>query len=127
MLSASVKRISILKQLKNTMSTGNKGPIESSIFGKLKDKFTPTYLDVFNESGMHNVPKGSETHFKVVIVSDSFAKLPLIKRHRSVNSVLQDELSSGVHALSITAKTPEEWAKSPKMHQSPPCKGGAGL
>ena len=39
----------------------------------------PTHLEIINESYMHNVPKGSETHFKVVVISDVFDKLPLIK------------------------------------------------
>ena len=63
--------------------------------------FQPSHLEVINESNMHNVPKGSETHFKVVVVSDSFEGLSLVKRHRAVNEVLAQELQSGVHALSI--------------------------
>lgn len=54
-------------------------PIETSIRKKLKQTFLPTHMDVLNESYMHNVPKGAETHFKVVVVSDKFADLPLIK------------------------------------------------
>lgn len=61
----------------------------------------PTHLEVINESNMHNVPKGSESHFKVVVVSMDFENLSLIKRHRMVNDVLKDELAGGVHALSI--------------------------
>jgi len=52
-----------------------------------------------------------ETHFKVTIVSDKFDKMPLIERHRAVNECLSEELEGGVHALSIQAKTPEQWAK----------------
>jgi stress-induced morphogen len=65
-----------------------------------------------NESFMHNVPKGSETHFKVVVVSDAFEGMALIKRHRAVNTTLKAELAAGVHALTITAKTPSEWEAS---------------
>ena len=36
-------------------------------------------MEVMNESYMHNVPKGSETHFKVVVVSPKFEGQPLIK------------------------------------------------
>lgn len=48
---------------------------------------------VLNESSGHNVPKGSETHFKVVVISDAFDGQKLIARHRMVNSILADELS----------------------------------
>lgn len=53
--------------------------IEESITNKLKSALNTVYLNVINESYMHNVPKGSETHFKVVVVSDKFDNLPLIK------------------------------------------------
>lgn len=39
----------------------------------------PSYIEIINESYMHNVPKGSETHFKVIVVSDKFTDKPLLK------------------------------------------------
>jgi len=103
-------------------------PVESSIRQKLESYFEPKHLEVLNESFMHKVPKGSETHFKVVIVSDRFANEPLLNRHRLVNKILEEELKSGVHALSIIAKTPEQWESSSKViDKSPPCRGGTGL
>jgi len=100
--------------------------VESVITQKLTNEFKPVYLDVINESYMHNVPKGSETHFKVVVVSSSFNDKPLIQRHRMVNDILKEELTSGVHALSIQAKTPEQWDNSTKtVPKSPPCLGGS--
>ncbi|XP_039312320.1 bolA-like protein 1 isoform X2 [Solenopsis invicta] len=76
-------------------------PIENSIKGKLEAALKPLHCNVINESYMHNVPKNSETHFKVVVVSEKFDKQPLIKRHRMINQLLQAELQGGVHALSI--------------------------
>lgn len=49
-----------------------------------------------------------ETHFFVEVVSDKFQGLPTIKRHRAVNSMLQDEFDAGLHALSLRLKTPAE-------------------
>ncbi|XP_076439702.1 DNA-binding transcriptional regulator BolA-like [Babylonia areolata] len=88
-------------------------PLESSIKKKLTDTFKPTVLQIVNESYMHNVPKGSETHFKVVVVSDSFEGASLVQRHRLVNTTLAEEFASGLHALSIVAKTPEPVGKVP--------------
>ncbi|XP_067671479.1 DNA-binding transcriptional regulator BolA-like [Haliotis asinina] len=106
----------------------NEWPVETSIRKKLADAFQPEVLEVINESHMHNVPKGSESHFKVLVVSEKFSNQPLIKRHRMVNDTLQQELKTQVHALSILAKTPEQWNTSEqKIGQSPPCRGGAGL
>ena len=101
------------------------GPIGSAIVEKLAAAFAPSHLDVVNESANHNVRAGSETHFKVVVISQAFAGKALLERHRAVNETLAAELANGVHALSIVAKTPEQWAKSHSVPESPDCMGGA--
>lgn len=99
--------------------------VQELLIGKLTEKFAPETLDVINESYMHNVPKGAQSHFKVIVVSDVFQGQSLINRHRSVQDVLRDEISNYIHAITITAKTPEEWAKiNPASIKSPPCLGG---
>lgn len=85
----------------------------------------PTFLEVLNESHMHSVPRGSETHFKVVIVSERFEGQPLVARHRLVYEALGEELRAGLHALAITSKSPAEWEASPLAPKSPPCLGGS--
>ena len=47
--------------------------VQARIEQKLQSAFVPAMLQVVNESHMHSVPPGSETHFKVVVVSDRFA------------------------------------------------------
>lgn len=49
-----------------------------------------------------------ETHFNLKIVSPKFTGHTLVKRHRMVYDLLADELTSGLHAISIVAQTPEE-------------------
>ncbi|XP_020284360.1 bolA-like protein DDB_G0274169 [Pseudomyrmex gracilis] len=101
--------------------------VENSIRTKLEAALKPVHYDVINESYMHNVPQGSETHFKVIVVSEKFDNQPPIKRHRMINELLQAELERGVHALSIVAKTPEQWETSNKtITPSPACRGGFG-
>ena len=111
-----------------TMSLKSQGPVSTTIARKLEETFAPLHMDIINESYMHNVPKGSETHFKVVIVSDKFSEMKnLIQRHRAINETLSEELSGGVHALSIIAKTPEQWENNSKnIEPSPKCRGGFG-
>mmetsp|Transcript_67683 Transcript_67683/g.151075 ORF Transcript_67683/g.151075 Transcript_67683/m.151075 type:complete len:131 (-) Transcript_67683:391-783(-) len=101
-------------------------PVATAISTKLEAAFHPSELQVINESASHNVPRGSETHFKVVVVSEAFAELKLLDRHRLVNEALVTELAGPVHALSIVAKTPEQWAKAggAPLSASPPCLGG---
>jgi BolA protein len=100
--------------------------IRDQIHDELVRAFTPELLDVINESGNHNVPAGSETHFKVVIVSESFAGQTPVSRHRAVNRALASQLAGGVHALSIQALTPDQWAqRGGQVPDSPPCLGGS--
>ena len=88
--------------------------------------YTTTLYQVVNESYKHNVPAGAETHFKVTIVSETFIGKSLIDRHRAVNNCLSDELKEGgVHALSIQAKTPDQWQSNPVIHTTPNCLGGS--
>lgn len=92
---------------------------------RLADSFAPAHLEVVNESGNHNVPEGSETHFKVVLVSPAFEGQRLIARHRAVNAVLAEALAGGVHALAIHTYTEAEWrARFGTAPMSPPCLGG---
>ncbi|XP_066467098.1 bolA-like protein 1 [Tiliqua scincoides] len=100
-------------------------PVESSIRTKLQDALEPLHLEIINDSHMHAVPQGSETHFRVVVASRRFEGMPLIHRHRLVNDILQEELAGPVHALSIQAKTPQQWEKNPHVVESPKCLGGS--
>jgi BolA protein len=100
--------------------------VQASIETKLNAQFNPTHLEVVNESNMHNVPPGSESHFKVVLVSDEFGSKTLLNRHRMVNKTLAEELRGSVHALALHTMTPDEWfEKAGKSVDSPECLGGS--
>jgi BolA protein len=82
------------------------------------------HLEVVNESSAHNVPPGSESHFKVVLVSGDFAGMSLLARHRRVHQLLAEELKR-IHALSVHAYTADEWReRTGGAPMSPPCLGG---
>lgn len=99
--------------------------VQTSIEQKLIDHFNPDHLEVTNESGMHNVPVGSETHFKVLLVTKRFVGERLINRHRAVNKVLEDELANDIHALALHTYTAEEWRNLyDGAPDSPNCLGG---
>jgi BolA protein len=86
----------------------------------------PMHLEVIDESHMHNVPEGAESHFKLLVVSEQFADEKLIGRHRRVNALLRGELDGGMHALAIHAWTPDEWfEKGGTAPDSPQCMGGS--
>ena len=84
----------------------------------LTEKFKPTTLNFDDQSHRHahhaemkSGTAGGETHFDLLIVSDSFEGKKLIERHRMVNETISEEFKSGLHALSIKAKTPSEYEK----------------
>ena len=97
---------------------------EAAITEKLREAFAPAELQVENQSDQHSGPRGRETHFKVVVVSNHFAGQSLVQRHRMVNMTLAEELRGGVHALSIEALTPAQWlARGGVVAATPPCLG----
>ena len=99
--------------------------VEETIRRKIEEGLSPAHLEIANESHMHSVPKGSETHFKVVVVSSAFSGKSPVERHRAVNALLAAEFQSGLHALSLRTMTPEQWEAPPPPLESPPCLGGS--
>ena len=101
--------------------------IQKSIENKLQNQLEPEFLQVENESSQHNVPPGSESHFKVTIVSATFEGISSVKRHQQVYRVLREELQGGVHALSLRCHTPTQWSLlGEQIHLTPNCRGGSG-
>lgn len=94
---------------------------------KLMQAFTPSVLEVINESHQHNVPPGSESHFKVVIVTDQFDGKRLLARHRMINQLLAEELAEHIHALALHTYTQHEWSanQGEQAPLSPKCMGGS--
>jgi BolA protein len=99
------------------MSTG---PIESQIINTLSTSMNLSSFKIINESFMHNVPKGSESHFKIVVVTNDFNNLSIIKRHKLIYKTL-DNLMNKIHALSIHAFNEEEFKLNPIILDSPEC------
>jgi BolA protein len=96
--------------------------VYDAIHRKLTGLLRPSVLTITNESHKHaghsGNPSGAadaadaETHFNVVVVSDAFDGLPAVARHRLIYQALQEELAAGLHALSLTTKTPSEHGRA---------------
>ncbi len=100
------------------------GPIEKIVTDKLAGQFKAEVLQVTNESYMHSVPAGSETHFKVVLVTDQFIGKRQVQRHQAIYGVLTEELAGPIHALALHTFSPGEWADSQeRAPDSPQCLG----
>lgn len=96
------------------------GKIEEKIINLLNSKLNPSILKVVNESHMHNVPEGSESHFKLIIVSESFKNIPTLKRHKIIYKEL-DNLMDLIHAVSIHPFDEDEYKKNPFTIVTPDC------
>lgn len=79
--------------------------VRDQIAEKLSVKFTPSHLEVIDESEKHRghggYREGGETHFRVRIASPRFTGMPRVAQHRAVMETLDAELKGGVHALAI--------------------------
>ncbi len=95
------------------------GVVGERIREKLTAALRPSALEIIDESRKHaghahvvaragTAAGVGETHFRIRIVADSFRGATRIDRHRKINGLLAEELSTGVHALAIEAKAPGE-------------------
>ncbi|GGW80288.1 BolA family protein [Alteromonas halophila] len=102
--------------------------VKQFIQDTLTSELSPVLLEVTDESYMHNVPEGAQSHFKVTVVSEHFTGSRLIARHRQVNGLLSEALEGPVHALALHTFTPQEWEKrGGQATASPACLGGSRL
>lgn len=88
--------------------------VADRIRSKLEAAFAPMKLRIIDDSARHKGHSGArpegETHFTVEIVSAAFSGLGRVERQRRVYAALAEELAGPVHALSVTARAPEEEA-----------------
>ena len=53
---------------------------------------------------------GEGDHYEVRVISEAFAGVTAIQRHRMVYAPLKDVLGGALHALALKTETPEEAA-----------------
>ncbi len=82
----------------------------------------PEFCRVENESHRHH--RGTETHYKIIVVSSQFDGQSRVQRARSVHEILKTELQS-IHSLSSRLFSPREWLEhGDKLnYSSPSCQG----
>ncbi len=93
---------------------------------ELEKVLEPTHLDVVDESHMHSVPKGAESHFNVFVVSAAFEGKRSVARHQAVYRALATQMAGSIHALALKTLTPAEWTEQGGgLLTSPQCLGGS--
>jgi BolA protein len=97
---------------------GTSMSIAERIRQKLEAALQPARLEIHDDSHLHaghhaGAQRGEETHFRIEIVAKGFAGENRVARQRRVYGILADELADGVHALQLSALTPEEDRRKP--------------
>jgi stress-induced morphogen len=87
-------------------------PRAARLEAALTAAFSPVLLRVEDDSARHaghaGARAGGQTHFNVLLVSAAFRGMPRVARSRAVHQVLAREFAEGMHALSLTLRSPEE-------------------
>ena len=83
---------------------------------RLTAALAPVSIDVRDDSAQHAGHAGAAAggHYHVTIVARAFAGKARVARHRMVYDALAEAMQRGIHALAITALTPEEAAALPR-------------
>ncbi len=86
---------------------------EAQIRARLTEAFAPLQLDIADDSEKHNGHAGNPdgaggTHYRVTMVSAAFTGQSRVQRSRAVHDALAPEFDTGLHALSLTLRAPEE-------------------
>ena len=95
------------------------------IESKLTKELAPSHLEVIDESYLHNVEPGKESHVRIVVVSEQFEDLNLVKRHQLIYQQINEELEGPIHTISLHTFTDSEWKdKNETAQDAPDCLGG---
>lgn len=86
-----------------------------SVSDKIRERLAPLEaetLEIVDESAQHaghaGAAPGGETHWRLSIVSRRFAGQPTVARHRMVYEALGSLMQDPIHALAISARSPDE-------------------
>jgi BolA protein len=78
----------------------------------LRNKYSLLKLEIINDSDKHSVAPGSETHFRIFLVSEEFKGKTKVQIHQEIYKLFLNEMGNKhenkLHSLSIITKTPNE-------------------
>ena len=90
---------------------GFSGSVVIAGFDSLQQALSPSVLEIEDDSHRHAGHAGARDgrgHFNVHVVSQRFAGMAPLARHRAVYAALGTLMETDIHALSIRAHTPSE-------------------
>ena len=76
----------------------------------VQDALRPVQLEVGDESAAHagHASAGSKGHFRVTVVSEQFAGMSRLERHRLIQGILAPLFETDIHALALITRAPGE-------------------
>lgn len=96
--------------------------MQQQIEDAIQQAFSVWIMDIKNESNMHAGP-ATESHYKLVLVSDDFENISRVKRHQMVYKTLAKQMAQ-IHALALHTYTLAEWKQQGgAVPDSPLCAG----
>ena len=93
------------------MTTGARADRAERLEQRLRAALDPIEIEIIDDSHLHAGHAGAADgrgHFSVNVVSERFARLPVVRRHRLVYEAVGDLMTTDIHALSILALAPGE-------------------
>ena len=102
---------------RQTSAVGHQPDRAARIGAVMRQRFDPKVLEISDESARHAGHAGmrergpaavGETHYAMLLVSEAFQGSSRVQRSRLVHEALEPEFRSGLHALSLTLRTPTE-------------------
>ena len=93
------------------MTTGDRACCAERLEQRLRAALDPIEIEIIDDSHLHAGHAGAADgrgHFSVSVVSERFAKLPVVRRHQLVYEAVGDLMTTDIHALSIRALAPGE-------------------
>ena len=93
------------------MTTGARADRAERLEQRLRAALDPIEIEIIDDSHLHAGHAGAADgrgHFSVNVVSERFARLPVVRRHRLVYEAVGDLMTTDIHALSIRALAPGE-------------------
>ena len=97
--------------------------LAAKIRSVVEEAYACHFFELINESHMHaSASATTESHFRLVLVSDDFVGMSKLQRHSALNALLQFAFDAGLHALSLKLYTLMEWEeKGQRSPSSPNC------
>ena len=70
--------------------------------------------DFFSKKDLFKVIdiNGNGDHYSILVISNKFANMSLIERHKIIYSIFDKEITKEIHAMQIKTYTHEEWNKN---------------